>query len=239
MAFDGRVQIINTGLFACGKGPVPDLTATSLAKSDAAVKLLGQLQPAFQAVLERHGWLCALAYAQPGPYAPAGYVLPWKYATGQAYQAPAGCLRVWEVRTANLDLPFAELDWLSFGMIGPPLIEGERWEMNTIDNADGTSTMIILSDVVYSAGPPACGIAMSYVRTPNFSALTSNLTDAIGWECARRAGWNITGDTNQAQRIATEAEQKILMAISIDGTQEGAQFPVAPSVPARLRLVSR
>lgn len=224
-----RVAIVNTALFQLGKPPIADLSEASLRQSAAGLMVNRALDTSRETVLRRHGWLCALTYVWLQP-ATIPNDRNWKY-RGR-YELPGGALRVWEVRTPPLEPFFEEIDWISFGMLGPPLIEGERWEVNTIDAQGGGSRLVLRSDICH-------GLPVSYVRTANWSALDAHIADAIAWDAASRCAWTVTGDRGVQADLVKAAEGKVLMAISVDGTQEGGQYPVAPSITARIRLISR
>lgn len=224
-----QCAIINTALSLMGMPSVADLSEASLRQNAAATKLMANFDNSYSTVLRRHGWLCALTYV----CLPAAVIAGdsnWKYPA--KYLLPGGALRVWEVRDPGPQIPFEEIDWLSFGMLGPPLIQGVAWEVNTIDAEAGASQLVVRSS-------QTCGLALSYVRRCNFSALDGHVADAVGYDVAARCAWNITGDRGVAKDLAAEAEKKVMLAISVDGTQEGGQAPLAPSITSQIRAMSR
>lgn len=216
MADDAQVRIVNSALFQLGNEPVVDLSDTALQASNAAVKILRVLDSARDTVLARHGWLCAMAYAQLAPSVIDG-AASWKYPT--SYLLPGDGLRVWEIDGCPLD------DWHRTHW-------GPKWELGTIDTDMGPRQIIRACDA-----DPALKVA--YTRRCSWGALSAHVADAIAFDVAARACYSVTGDNTRASALMKYAENKALLAVSTDGTQEGGQDPLAPSIPAALRAYSR
>lgn len=214
-----QVNVINTALAALGKEPVADLSDASLARSGAATKLLRSIDAARETVLVRHGWLCALQYATLPP-ARLANATNWRYPL--AFQVPGASLRVWEVAGDILD--------------GRELGHEPRWEFGTVE-ADAAATKIIrvrkgFEQICCDDG--GC-LNIAYVRLANWASLTPHVADAIGYDCARRQAYSITGDKTLAQALKADAENAVQMAISTDATQQGGQPSLAPSIPRAIR----
>jgi hypothetical protein len=77
------------------------------------------------------------------------------------------------------------------------------------------------------------------VRDCNYQALDQHVADAIAFDAAARAAYTVTADASLQAGLEKKAENKVLMAISVDGTQEGGQDPLAPSVTSLIRRISR
>lgn len=215
MSDDARVKVVNTALGQLGQEPVADLSDTSLQGSNAAVKILRVLDDARDAVLSRHGWLCAMEYVALQPVVIAGYS-NWKYPT--LYQLPGDGLEVWEIEGCPLTEYYSTF-W------------GGRWEVGSIDTDMGPRRVIRSRD--------SGGIKAAYTRRASWGALAIQVRDAIAWEAAARVCYSVTGDVNRTSQLKKEAEQKFALAVSKEGTQEGGQEPLAPSIPAALRAFSR
>lgn len=223
-----EVDIYNTALGQLGKATVADLSTASLAQSGAATQLKRVANSSLETVLARHGWLCALNYDWLEPAVLANDT-NWKYRT--RYQLPAGALRVWEVRTPGEASFLTEINLASFGLFGTPLIEGEAWETNRIDNGDG-ATLVLRTNL-------QCGVAVAWVRKCSYAALDPHVADAVAFDMAARVARNVTGDEGTAKGLEAKAEQKVLLAISVDSTQQGGQAPLVHQTMARIRDISR
>ncbi|MGH6958596.1 MAG: hypothetical protein ACREEW_18170 [Caulobacteraceae bacterium] len=218
-----QLSVINAALGILGREPVADLTAASLAKSDATVKLLRSIETAKNVVLQRHGWLCALTYASLAPAQIPNYS-NWRYPF--VFLAPGDALRIWEVAGWGCE---GQPSWG-----GPP-----RWEVGTYDFAPGASRFLIRVGSWWEAQAIADGAAgelnIAYVRRCAWEALTELLGDAIAYEAAWRQCNSITGDKQLAQGLEQTKERMVQMALGEDATQTGGQPPLAPSIPAALR----
>ncbi len=209
-----QLKVLNAALAALGNEPLADLTAASIQRSGAAQKLLRSVELSRDTVLGRHGWTCALEYTVLTPSAaPAG---SWKYPW--QYLAPNGCLLVWEIEGVQFN--------------GEATCWEPRWQVGTLDTDLGARHLIRSRDQIDS-------LNIAYVRTCSWGALTPHLVDAIGFELAGRCCYSINGDQGAAARLANAGEKKILLAISVEGTQEGGQAPLAPSIPQMIRNYSR
>lgn len=227
MADTAQVGAINTALFQVGKAPVVDLSDNSLAQSQAAAKLMSQIEISRDKVLRRHGWLCALTYSCLAPAVIANDD-NWKYCN--RFLLPGGALRVWEVRLPTGGSFIDEIDLASFGLVGQ-VLPSEAWESGTIDTPQGPRMILRANHQDM--------LALSFTRRASWSALDTHVLDAIAFDCAARCAWNITGDRDLASDLKKEAEAQTLMAISVDSTQEGGQPALAPSNTARIRAISR
>lgn len=212
-----EVAVINRALALLGQEPVSDLGESSLQRSLSATKLARHMADARDTVLRRHGWLCALEYKTLTPATLSGYA-NWRYPS--VYQLPGNALRVWEIEgvTANGREP---------GCWEP------RWQLGTVDTEAGGAQLIIRAREADAA------LNVAYVRRANWAALDAHVTDAVAHEVASRGAYQVTGDLGKAQKIAQAAEQKVLLAISVDATQEGGQPPPAASIPAAIRACAR
>jgi hypothetical protein len=216
-----QVDAINTALGFLGKEPVADLTPASLAQSVAATKLMRSIETAKRTVLRRHGWLSALSYVTllPSPAQPqwANFRYP------SLFLLPGDCLRVWEIAgdvIAGREVPD----------------QGTRWQVLTIQAADGTAqTAIAAASCDGDAATTLSDLNVAYVRNASWASLDDNLADAIAYDAAKRQARSILGSASEAAAIAKEAEAAIAIAISVDGTQEGGQPPLAPSIPQAIR----
>jgi hypothetical protein len=230
---DAKTRAMNVALAQLGKLPVTDLNDQSLRASSAAMKLNAFIDDARDWVLERQGWLCAMSYAQLNPASDAQVAADdnWRFPT--YYPLPGDCLRVWEVRTPTLIQPWwGDIDWIAFSELGPPVMEGEAWQVTTIDAPDGSSQKVLRTDL-------QCGLAISYTRKCNWAALPYSLLQAIGFELAALGCYTVTADQARQTKLEQAAEQKIQMALSIEATQEAGMAAIAPSIPARIRAISR
>ncbi|MFN3353983.1 MAG: hypothetical protein ACK4Z5_10275 [Brevundimonas sp.] len=90
-----ETKIINLALVQLGEDTVAAVDQDP--PPARLVKILPHLQPAIEAVLMKHGFLCALEYATllPSPDAPTSWAFPFSYV------APDGCLRLWRVERAS------------------------------------------------------------------------------------------------------------------------------------------
>lgn len=215
MTDQAKLKVINAAQAELGNEPLTDLNDDSIQDSGSAYKLLRSIELSRDVVLARHGWLCALEYTTLTPQAsPAGN---WKYPF--QYLAPADCLRIWEVEGTPLMFETRHR-W------------GQKWELGTFDTDLG-ARQILRARHSFEQLP------IAYVRRCSWGALTPHLVDAIGAELAGRECYSINGDMAGAQKLKQSAEGKILMAISVEATQEGGQEPWAPSIPQAIRNLSR
>lgn len=205
-----RVRAVNKALNLMGQELVADLSDASLQQSLAATKILRVLDDARDAVLARHGWARALSYVTLQPATLPGYT-NFRYPT--LYLLPGNALRVWEIDSC------AEPHWLP------------RWQVGTEEAGDGAVL------VIRSTQTDALNVA--YVRRANWASLDAQIADAVGYEAGARAAYSVTGDQALAEKLAARAENKVLLAISGDATQEGGQPELAPSKPMLLRNMSR
>ena len=82
-------------------------------------------------------------------------------------------------------------------------------------------------------------LAISYTRRCNWSAFPRVLLDAIGFETAALGCYTVTADQQRQKVLDQASEERLLMALSIEATQEGGAPPIAPSIPARIRMITR
>lgn len=214
-----QLDVINTALGATGKEPLIDLTAPTLAGSAAAQKLMRSIEPAREAVLSRHGWLCALEYPTLAPWAPPAAYVNWRYPA--AYLLPGDALRVWEVG----------------GDCDPAAPDGSlRWEVGTFETeASARQVLRVTSSWCAAVADPAGNLPISYVRRANWASLPGHMADAIAYETAARQAFSITGDKGLAKDLKQQAEMSLQQAIGLDATQSGGQPALAPSIPAAIR----
>ena len=230
---DGKIDAMNVALTQLGKLPVTDLNEQSLRASSAATKLLPLLDHARDRILERQGWLCAMNYTVLNPATDAQIEADGCWAFPTYYELPGDCVKVWEVRTPTLIQPFwGEIDWIAFSQLGPPIIEGEAWQVTSIDFPDGSTKRIIRTDLLTQ-------LAISYTRRCNWSAFPRVLLDAIGFETAALGCYTVTADQQRQKVLDQASEERLLMALSIEATQEGGAPPIAPSIPERIRMITR
>lgn len=229
MSQDPKLSVVNTALLQFGKTPISDLNQAALQRSTAAQDIVNQLDDARDAILERHGWLCALSYARLDE-TPIADDENWRYRA--RYLLPAGALRIWEVAVPDFMRPFfSEIDFLTFGLVGDLRHEGEGWEWSTVD-IGGASRILIRADIRRH-------LHVSYVRRANWAAFRRQILDAIALEAARRVAYTVSGDRGREDDLKKKVDDAVQLAISTDGTQQGGQPPIAPSIPARLRMISR
>ena len=230
---DAKTRAMNIALAQLGKLPVSDLSEQSLRASSAAMKLNAFIDDARDWVLERQGWLCAMSYAVLDPASDAQIAADGNWRFPVYYVLPGDCLRVWEVRTPTLIQPWwGDIDWIAFSELGPPVMEGEAWQVTTIDAEDGSTQKILRTDL-------QCGLAVSYTRRCNWSAFPFILLQAIGFELAALGCYTVTADQQRQSKLEQLAEARVLMALSIEATQEAGMASIAPSIPARIRAISR
>lgn len=213
-----KVDVINTALGFLGKEPVADLSEVTLETSVAATKLLRSIEAAREAVLLRHGWLCALQYATL-PQAVIPNYSNWRYPL--VYFLPGDALRVWEIAGNILDgRPFA------FSEI--------PWELGAVQVADAARKVIRVGD---NCGLPSAdgSLNVAYVCRANWQALDGHLCDAIAAETAWRQCVSITGDKAAMTALGKQKEDFVQLAIGKDATQTGGQPAWAPSIPAQIR----
>jgi hypothetical protein len=233
MAWDAQTRAMNIALAQLGKLPVSDLNEQSLRASSAAMKLNAFMYDALDMVLERQGWLCAMTYAQLNPATDAQIAADDNWRFPVFYVLPGGCLRVWEVRTPTLIQPWwGDIDWIAFSELGPPVMEGEAWQVTTIDAADGSTQKILRTDL-------QCGLCISYTRRCNWAALPFLVLQAVGYSLAALGCYTVTADQQRQAKLEQLAESKVLMALSVEATQEAGMASIAPSIPARIRAISR
>lgn len=211
-----EVAVLNTALGALGQEPVADLSDGALQSSKAAVKLLRHLETARDVVLARHGWVCALDYGTLSPATLEGYT-NWRYPT--VYLLPEGALRVWEIEGVTFT--------------GDESCWAPRWQVGTIDAPAGSARKII------RAVNGVAQLNAAWVRRANWAALDPHVRDAVAYEVAARGAYSVTGERGVAADKRKEAEANVIMAISVDGTQEGGQPALAGSIPAALRNRAR
>jgi hypothetical protein len=224
---------MNIALAQLGKLPVTDLNEQSLRASSAAMKLIGFIDDARDWVLERQGWLCAMRYAQLNPATDAQIAADanWRFPT--YYALPGDLVKVWEVRTPTLIQPWwGDIDWIAFSELGPPVMEGEAWQVTTIDSQDGSSQKILRTDL-------QCGLCISYTNRCNWSAFSFTLLQAIGFELAALGCYTVTADQQRQAKLEQLVEQRVAMALSEEATQEAGMAAIAPSIPARIRAITR
>ncbi|HUO22697.1 MAG TPA: hypothetical protein VMU59_09305 [Caulobacteraceae bacterium] len=221
MSDPAQVKIVNTALFQLGQEPVADLSEASRQGSVALVKIMRVMEQARETVLERHGWLCALEYVTLTPAEVAGAAPNFRYPT--TFLLPGDALQVWEIEGCRRE------DW------------GPRWQVGSVEAAGGASRKIIRAASSEWLGPcqTVDRLNVAYVRLANWASLTRQLADAVAFEMAARAAFSVTGDKGLMSALAKAAEDKIIKAIGADGTQEGGQPALAPSIPQRLRNLSR
>lgn len=238
MSDRNKVKVVNKALSRLGKEPVPDLGDASLAASNAAVKLLRVIEDVRDSVLRRHGWECSLTYqtlapAAGAPVSPSG-APNWRYQT--AFPVPGDFLRVWEIQNPWMNLALNGLvppdDWGMAAAWPGPYLPEERWQVNTVENDVGSTSQILTYDQLDS-------LNLCYVRRVGWGALDPHLRDAIAEQLAFEGCFDVTGDQARADKLEKSAEGKIQLAISVDGTQEGGQPPLATSLPGLIRNVSR
>lgn len=233
MAWDAKTRAMNIALAQLGKLPVTDLMEQSLRASSAAMKLNAFIDDARDQVLERQGWLCAMSYAVLYPATDAAIAADANWRFPVYYQLPGDCLRVWEVRTPTLIQPWwGDIDWIAFSELGPPVMEGEAWQVTTIDSQDGSSMKVLRTDLQDS-------ICISFTRRCNWAALPFSLLQAIGFELAALGCYTVIADQARQQKLEQLAEAKVQMALSIEATQEAGMPSIAPSIPARIRAITR
>jgi hypothetical protein len=233
MAWDAQTRAMNIALAQLGKLPVTDLMEQSLRASSAAMKLYAFMDDAMEHVLERQGWLCAMTYALLNPATSAQIAADGNWRFPVYYALPGGCLRVWEVRTPSLIQPWwGDIDWIAFSELGPPVMEGEAWQVTTIDSSDGSSQKILRTDL-------QVGLAISYTRKCNWAALPFIMLQAIGFELAALGCYTVTADQQRQMKLEQLAESKVQLALSVEATQEAGMASIAPSIPARIRAISR
>lgn len=230
---DAKTRAMNIALAQLGKLPVSDLNEQSLRASSAAMKLFSFIDDARDHVLERQGWLCAMTYTQLDPATDAQIETDncWRFPV--YYVLPGDCVKVWEVRTPTLIQPWwGDIDWIAFSELGPPVMEGEAWQVTTKDWSDGSSQKIIRTDL-------QCQIALSYTRRCNWAAFPFTILQAIGFELAALGCYTVTADQQRQQKLEQLAEQKTQLALSVEATQEAGMAALAPSIPARIRAITR
>jgi hypothetical protein len=230
---DAKTRAMNVALAQLGKLPVTDLNEQSLRASSAAMKLYAFIDDARDWVLERQGWLCAMTYAQLNPATDQQIAADNNWRFPVYYVLPGDCVKVWEVRTPTLIQPWwGDIDWIAFSELGPPVMEGEAWQVTTIDGEDGSSQKILRTDL-------QCALALSFTRKCNWAAFPYTLLQAIGFELAALGCYTVTADQQRQAKLEQAAEQKVQMALSEEATQEAGMASIAPSIPARIRAITR
>jgi hypothetical protein len=233
MAWDAKTRAMNIALAQLGKLPVTDLNEQSLRANAAAMKLSAFIDDARDQVLERQGWLCAMTYTALNPASDAAIALDDNWRFPVYYQLPGDCVKVWEVRTPTLIQPWwGDIDWIAFSELGPPVMEGEAWQVTTIDSQDGSSMKVLRTDLQDQ-------LVISYTRRCNWAAFPFILLQAIGFGLAALGCYTVTADQSRQQKLEQLAEAKVLMALSTEATQEAGMAAIAPSIPARIRAISR
>lgn len=205
-----RVQVVNKALFLMGEEPVTDLSDASLAASIAATKCLRAIEDARDTTLRRHGWTCCLTYQTLQPAVIAGYA---NFRYPYVYKLPGNALKVWEIDGC------AEASW------------APRWQSGTEEV--GADAQLVIRSTETGA------LKVCFVRRAVWSALDAHVLDMVGYDLAARAAYSVSGSEALAAKLEARAENKALMAISNDATQEGGQPELAPSIPAQLRNMSR
>jgi hypothetical protein len=213
MSDTAQVNVLNRALYLLGQDPVADLSEGSLQGSGAATKLMRLADAAKDVVLRRHGWTCALQYVTLSPAVLAGDA-NWRYPT--TFLLPADALRVWEVQG------------LAVGC-------DPRWQLATIE-PDGGGARIVIRAASGVGGLDSLNLV--YVRRAGWEALDAHVRDAVAHEIAAQGCWSVTGDQARTTALEKRAEEKALMAISVDGAQEGGQPPMGASKTAALRASS-
>jgi hypothetical protein len=230
---DAKTRAMNIALAQLGKLPVSDLNEQSLRASSAAMKLYALIDDARDWVLERQGWLCAMRYTVLNPATDAQIAADNNWRFPVYYALPGDCVRVWEVRTPTLIQPWwGDIDWIAFSELGPPVMEGEAWQVTTIDSQDGSSQKVLRTDLQDQ-------LALSYTNKCNWAALPYNLLQAIGFELAALGCYTVTADQQRQAKLEQAAESKVQMALSTEATQEAGMAAIAPSIPARIRAITR
>jgi hypothetical protein len=230
---DAKTRAMNVALAQLGKLPVSDLNEQSLRASSAAMKLYAFIDDARDWVLERQGWLCAMRYALLNPATDAQIATDGNWCFPVYYALPGDLIRVWEVRTPTLIQPWwGDIDWIAFSELGPPVMEGEAWQVTTIDSPDGSSQKVLRTDLQDQ-------LAISYTNKCNWAALPFTLLQAIGFELAALGCYTVTADQQRQTKLEQAAESKVQMALSIEATQEAGMAAIAPSIPARIRAITR
>lgn len=191
-----ELSVLNDALIQLGQTPVADLTDPSSTAASRKVRAI--LEAAKDAVLERHGWLAALAYAT---IEPTTGLDNWKYDAG--FELPGDAIRVWTVEGDPCDV---------------------AWEFGTVTAGSGAGAST--RKIIRASGATSLNVA--YVRNLPFSGLTPNLADAVAWEAAYRACGNVTGDMRLAEALRRAAGERLAWAIGVDGMQEGGQDPLSP-----------
>jgi len=208
-----KVDVMNGALFALGQEPVTDLTQNSIDQSNAVFKLLRFLDVARDLVLARHGWACALEYARLAPTVLAGYE-NWRYR--YTYLIPAGGVNVWEIEGHRW---FEGFGWG---------VHGDRWEVGSFDIDTGSRKIIRSFDGVE--------LKVAYVKRRNWEALDVHVADAIALTAAARGCKSVTGSADKS--IDDKAEQQVMLAMGIDGTQAHGQPLLGLSRPAEIRRIA-
>ena len=211
MATAAEVKFVNRVLHLLGQEPVADLSEEQLAQSNAALKVSRAMDEARDTVLARHGWVCALEYATLNAVQQPGYS-NWRYPG--LFMLPGNGLRVWEIEGES------EGRW------------GLRWQAGSLETGAGAKKIIR----AVSTAP----LNVAYVRRANWAALDPHVFDAAAHDCAARCAATVAGEEQaQVARRAALAENKVVLAVSVDGTQEGGQPPLTPSIPEQIRNLAR
>ncbi len=229
MTDTAQVAIVNQTLFLLGQEPVSDLNEASLQQSLAATKLMRVIDAARDVTLRRHGWTCALEYATLPPAVIGGYA-NWRYPS--VFQLPGDAVRVWEIEGQCLGGSswVDELGW--HGAAAFDGLGGVRWQVGSFETGGGGSRLIIRTNSQSS-------LNVCYVRRASWGALDANVRDMLAYDLAARGAHSVTGNLALSQGLMKQAEEKALMAVSVDGTQEGGQPPVGYSQTAQIRNMSR
>jgi hypothetical protein len=223
MSDPAQVRIVNNALGHLGQEPVTDLEDASLAglggggQADAGATT----RPSDTVLATATAGSDALKYVT----LTAVPDLPAKLAVSDRLPRPGRQpARVGDRRRAG-ELAACAGSW------------GPRWQVGKIEAGDAARWIIRASKDACSGGT-LDSLNIAYVRKANWASFSAHLADAISYEAAVRAAYSITGEQPSATLTKRAAEQ-IMVAIGIDGTQEGGQPPAAPSIPAAIRNMSR
>lgn len=189
---------VNQALAHLGEPSIDSLLPASL--NPAARKVMPFQAQALDALLERHGWLCALEYATLHP-APSGGNFKYAY----RFNLAGNFLRLW----------------------GEPSWAG-AWEVGSATDGDGATVRVLRAQ---TPGP----LNVSYVRRITVAALTPTLFDAYALDLAARSCRQITGSVEVARVLRQQADQAVMVAMGIEGMQEGGQAPAFYSPLADIR----
>lgn len=225
MAADpAELSALNDALFLLGQEPVAGVADADLQGSVALVKLLRVVDQARDTALRRHGWTCALRYDVMAPASLADYS-NFRYPT--VFKLPGEFLRLWELEGQPCGSWDPDLGWIAtWSGYGP------RWQMGSHEDGSGSTVKVLRTSQLDSAN-------VVWIKRIGYGAMDAHVLDYFAHELAARGCFSITGDVQKAKELHAQAEEKALMAISVDGTQEGGQPAWAPSRTAAIRAMSR